>query len=115
MGDSSLDLTVAAIACAVIGICITIAPLIIWRNGNRTNRLLAAVLINNDMMADQVRRIWAGHAETALSFKGLFCDIKTKKCPNYDGDSSKDAGVCKYCNADQPELVQLRESDVVGE
>lgn len=29
----------------IVGICITISPLIVWRNTNRTNRLLALLLV----------------------------------------------------------------------
>ena len=39
----------------VVGICITIAPLLIWRNGNRTNRLLALMLIRQGVPVEVVK------------------------------------------------------------
>jgi hypothetical protein len=43
------------IAIIVFFICITIAPLIIWRNGNRTNRLLSLIALNVGVSPDQIR------------------------------------------------------------
>mgnify|MGYP006309077621 CR=1 FL=1 len=43
------------LAMIVIGLCITIAPLIIWRNGNRTNRMLALIALQQGIPADKIK------------------------------------------------------------
>ena len=39
-----------SLAILIIGLCITIAPLIIWRNGNRTNRLLVLIALHTEVL-----------------------------------------------------------------
>jgi len=46
---------VIALSILLISICITIAPLIIWRNGNRTNRLLALIAVQVGVPVETVK------------------------------------------------------------
>lgn len=60
----------------ILGVCITIAPLIIWRNTNRTNRLLALQLARQGAKPEDVRSAWSqggaslatvpGYADTGI-------------------------------------------------
>jgi len=43
------------IAILIISVCISVAPLIIWRNGNRTNRLLSLIALRLGLPADRIR------------------------------------------------------------
>lgn len=63
---------VAIIALFVVIICITIAPLIIWRNTNRTNRLLAELLVLRGADRTRVLRLWSSSAEDKAEFDKLF-------------------------------------------
>lgn len=62
----------AVIALVVVVICITIAPLIIWRNTNRTNRLLAELLVQRGVDRARVLRLWTSSAEDKSEFDKLF-------------------------------------------
>jgi membrane protease subunit (stomatin/prohibitin family) len=42
----------------IFGICIAVAPLIIWRNTNRTNRLLAIIAVQLGAAEEDVRTAW---------------------------------------------------------
>ena len=44
-----------SLAILIIGLCITIAPLIIWRNGNRTNRLLAIIALHQGVPPEKIK------------------------------------------------------------
>ncbi len=46
---------IVLIAIIIVAICITIAPLIIWRNGNRTNRLLSLIALRLGVPSDKIR------------------------------------------------------------
>ena len=54
----------------ILGICITIAPLIIWRNTNRTNRLLALMLSQRGVKPERVRAAWSQSGSTLASIPG---------------------------------------------
>lgn len=54
----------------VLGICITIAPLIIWRNTSRTNRLLALQLAKMNVDQIDVRSAWDGGGSHLASVPG---------------------------------------------
>jgi hypothetical protein len=47
------------IAFIVISICITLAPLVIWRNGNRTNRLLALIALHQGIPAQKIQEVFS--------------------------------------------------------
>lgn len=42
----------------VLGICVSIAPLIIWRNTNRTNRILALIAAQQGVPKALITRAW---------------------------------------------------------
>lgn len=48
----------AVAALVVIAVCITVAPLIIWRNTNRMNRLLVLMLAKQGVGRDLLDRTW---------------------------------------------------------
>lgn len=54
----------------IISTCIAIAPLIIWRNTNRTNRLLALMLLQQGAKAEHVRGAWSQGGSTLASIPG---------------------------------------------
>jgi len=54
----------------VLGICITIAPLLIWRNTNRTNRLLALQLARQGAKPEDVRSAWSDGGSHLASVPG---------------------------------------------
>jgi hypothetical protein len=61
----------------VVSFCIAIAPLFIWRNGNRTNRLLALIAINQGISADQVREVfYSGGSELPKEIKNKSQDFE---------------------------------------
>ena len=62
-----------------IGLCITIAPLIIWRNTNRTNRLLAEALRINGVSPTRIKRLWTQPAEDGAHFDELFVPKEPKE------------------------------------
>ena len=47
------------LAIIIIGLCITIAPLIIWRNGNRTNRMLALIALHQDIPSEKIKDVFS--------------------------------------------------------
>lgn len=49
---------IACIFFFIVGLCIAIAPLIIWRNTNRTNRLLALLLQQNGVKSIEITHAW---------------------------------------------------------
>lgn len=53
----------------VIAICITIAPLVIWRNTNRTNRLLALLLLQQGVPADTVNEVFKSGGSKVPTFR----------------------------------------------
>lgn len=54
----------------VLSVCVTIAPLIIWRNTNRTNRLLALQLAKMQTHPLDVRQAWTGGGSHLPSVPG---------------------------------------------
>lgn len=62
-----------------IGFCISIAPLIIWRNTNRTNRLLAEALRINGVSPSRIKKLWAQPAEDGAHFDELFVPKEPKE------------------------------------
>lgn len=48
----------AVAALVVIAVCITVAPLIIWRNTNRMNRLLVLMLAKQGVSRTLLDRTW---------------------------------------------------------
>lgn len=49
-------LTFAAVI--IVAVCITVAPLIIWRNTNRMNRLMVLMLLSQGVGKDLIDRTW---------------------------------------------------------
>lgn len=47
------------LAILIIGLCITIAPLIIWRNGNRSNRMLVLIALQLGVPAKQIKDVFS--------------------------------------------------------
>ena len=85
MGEALGIMWVLAVAAiAIIAVCITVAPLIIWRNTNRMNRLLVLMLAKQGVSRELLDRTWHnGGAE----FKYIF-----QKTPieEYDEKKRKD-------------------------
>ncbi|SFM20455.1 Double zinc ribbon [Desulfomicrobium norvegicum] len=54
----------------VLSGCVTIAPLIIWRNTNRTNRLLALMLLQQGAKPEHVRGAWSQSGSSLTSIPG---------------------------------------------
>lgn len=54
----------------IISTCVAIAPLIIWRNTNRTNRLLALMLLQQGVKPEHVRKAWSQGGATLTSIPG---------------------------------------------
>lgn len=75
-------LAVAAIV--IIAACITVAPLIIWRNTNRMNRLLVLMLAKQGVSRELLDRTWHKGGD---EFKYIF-----QKTPieEYDEKKRKD-------------------------
>ena len=48
----------AVVSLIVIAVCITVAPLIIWRNTNRMNRLLVLMLAKQGFKKEALERTW---------------------------------------------------------
>lgn len=111
-----------AILIIILGICITIAPLIIWRNTNRTNRLLALMLLRQGVPANVVVEAYGASGSSIGGVPGSgggFKDIAKKVvedfkisvedvkpepakptarfCPNCGSDAPLDATSCPNC------------------
>jgi len=116
------------IAAFIIGICITIAPLIIWRNTNRTNRLLALMLLRHGVPREIVIEAYDASGssiggvpgsgvgfkqvakETAQNFKLSADDQKaepikpaSRYCHHCGSDAPLDADTCPSCTRILPE------------
>ena len=100
----------------VLGICITIAPLLIWRNTNRTNRLLALQLARMSTPPMDVRRAWSdggshlasvpGYEDTGMlgvakdavkTFSAAISEEKQKPAP-----APPKSRFCPACGSDAP-------------
>lgn len=53
-----LDVNIMTVAAWVIGLLVAVAPVIIWRNTNRTNRLLALLLERSGVPSGTIRDAW---------------------------------------------------------
>jgi hypothetical protein len=74
-----------SIAILIIGLCITIAPLIIWRNGNRTNRLLALIALQENIPHEVIRNVYncgGSKLPSELMYKTNISNHKIKKNEN---------------------------------
>jgi hypothetical protein len=78
----------------IIGLCITVAPLILWRNTNRTNRLLSMLVIQNGADPKHVAQVASGRAEPIRFPNG------TKICPNCSSAQDAKIGSCRICGAE---------------
>lgn len=106
----------------ILGICITIAPLIIWRNTNRTNRLLALMLLRQGVPAKVVVEAYTasgssigGVPGSGVGFKDIAKKVvddfkisvedvkpdpvppKSRFCPNCGSDAPLGATSCPSC------------------
>jgi hypothetical protein len=116
-----------------LGVCITIAPLILWRNTNRTNRLLALQLARQGAKPEDVRSAWSdggshlasvpGYEDTGLlgaakgaaeNFKAAYSEAKVEDkpapvppknrfCPSCGSDADLTASTCPSCSRDLAE------------
>lgn len=84
----------------IIGLCITFAPLFIWRNTNRTNRLLSMIAIQNGADAQHVAQVASGRAEPIRFPNG------TKICQNCSSAQDAKTHTCRICGADMEGRVQ---------
>lgn len=75
----------------ILGICLAIAPLIIWRNTNRTNRMLAALLIKEGMSSKKVYQIFYGNDSAFKDYSDQ------KKCPVCNASAHVSSAACKEC------------------
>jgi|GEM_PF-4512887 len=71
-GGVSVIMLIVGICSLVLSISLMIAPLIIWRNTNRTNRLLASLLIRMNVSKREILDIWTAEAESEKNFRALF-------------------------------------------
>jgi predicted RNA-binding Zn-ribbon protein involved in translation (DUF1610 family) len=75
----------------IICLCIAIAPLIIWRNTNRTNRLLAIIAIKAGADIEEVRSVLnGGRVQFAPKASEKFCPACGAMRPATER-------VCKFC------------------
>lgn len=98
---------------AILGICITIAPLIIWRNTNRTNRLLALMLLRQGVPRDDVIAAYdaSGSSIGGVPGSGVgFKQVAKKTVENFklSAEDQKPAPInpksryCHHCGSDAP-------------
>lgn len=59
------------ILCFVVAIAIAIAPLYIWRNTNRANRLLALIAMRSGCDGDEIKAAWTATGGQLTSVPGL--------------------------------------------
>ncbi len=78
----------------IVSLCIAFAPLILWRNTNRTNRLLSMLAIQNGADPKHVAQVASGRAEPIRFPNG------TKICPNCSTAQDAKIHVCGICGAD---------------
>lgn len=79
----------------IVSICITIAPLLIWRNSNRTNRLLALLLAQNGTDPNLISKTYFGSGND-IEYPGI-------KELNYEEyTNGKDFKQCPKCGAKSP-------------
>lgn len=111
-----------AILIIILGICITFAPLLIWRNTNRTNRLLALMLLRQGVPADIVVKAYAASGSSIGGVPGLGAGIRdfaqkivkdfklsaedknldhvkptTRFCPSCGSEEPLNTTVCQTC------------------
>lgn len=98
----------------ILGICITVAPLLIWRNGNRTNRLLALMLIRQGVPANVVNEAYdaSGSSLGGVPGSGVGLAAMAKQAAeNFKEASAPDekpvpvqpiARFCHRCGTDAP-------------
>lgn len=58
MHDGGVVVIVLGFVGVILGFCITIAPLIIWRNTNRANRLLALMAARAGVTPKEIKDVW---------------------------------------------------------
>lgn len=58
MHDGGVVVIVLGFVGIILGFCITIAPLIIWRNTNRANRLLALMAARAGVTPEEIKAAW---------------------------------------------------------
>ena len=58
MHDGGVVVIVLGFVGVILGFCITIAPLIIWRNTNRANRLLALMAARAGVTPEETKAAW---------------------------------------------------------
>ncbi len=127
----SLVLAMVWICVGIIGICISIAPLIIWRNTNRTNLMLALIAVQQGVPRAAITRVWeqggsevehafdptefekntAAAKQSANNFKIEAGDAEPTRepavptgryCPACDTAAPLDATACPRCGREFP-------------
>jgi len=91
----------------ILSICLTIAPLLIWRNTNRTNRLLAVMLARQGVKKDILKRTWELDGS---DFNQIFTESAAemaKKTFVFTEDESPNpiepkSRFCHHCGSDAP-------------
>lgn len=80
----------------IIGLCIAIAPLIIWRNTNRANRLLGQIAIQLGCNPDDIQLIFSGGRLKMRAGKNQ------KQCPGCNAIRPNAEAVCSFCGHQFP-------------
>lgn len=79
------------LAIIIISFCITIAPLIIWRNGNRTNRLLALLAFHSGVPANKLKEVYLnGGSQLPESIITKFDQEPEEVKKQFDQESEKE-------------------------
>ncbi|MBU4526205.1 MAG: zinc ribbon domain-containing protein [Desulfomicrobium sp.] len=89
----------------ILSICLTIAPLLIWRNTNRTNRLLAVMLARQGVKKNILKRAWElGGSDFNQIFTESAAEV-AKKTFVFTGEKQPKPAppkfrFCHYCGSD---------------
>lgn len=98
----------------VVCICISVAPLIIWRNTNRTNRLLALMLLRQGVPVDVVIKAYTASGSSIGGVPGSgvgFKEVAKKMVEGFKDASAPDRPTepvppknrfCHFCGSDAP-------------
>lgn len=89
---------------AIVSFCIAIAPLLIWRNTNRTNRLLALLLTQNGTDPNLISKTYFGSGDnieylgirSSSNYQENAGNISVQDSPTSINEASK-TKVCPAC------------------
>jgi hypothetical protein len=80
---------------ATFSFCIAIAPLLIWRNTNRTNRLLALLLVQNGVEPSLISKTYYGSGINVD-------DLGIKESDNQKSYNAEEFKECPKCGEKLP-------------